>query len=36
MIENSRAILEDAGWKKDSVLEEAYYRLAIKEAGGTG
>lgn len=35
MIENSRAILERAGWKKDAVLEEAYYRLAIREAGGT-
>jgi len=35
MIENSRAILERAGWKKGAVLEEAYYHLAIKEAGGT-
>lgn len=35
MIENSRTILERAGWKKDAVLEEAYYHLTIKEAGGT-
>lgn len=35
MIENSREILERAGWKKDAILEEAYYIVAIKEAGGS-
>ena len=34
MIENSRGILERAGWKKDAILEEAYFPLAIKEAAG--
>lgn len=34
MIENSRGTLERAGWKKDAILEEAYYHAAIKEAGG--
>ena len=33
MIENSRGILERAGWKKDAILEEAYYHLAVKQAG---
>jgi len=32
MIENSRGILERAGWKKDAILEEAFYHLAIKQA----
>lgn len=32
MIENSRGILHRAGWKKDAVLEEAYFPLASKEA----
>lgn len=35
MIENSRGILQRAGWKKDTILEEAYYQAAIKEAGGS-
>lgn len=35
MIENSQGILERAGWKKDAILEEAYYHVAIKEAGGS-
>jgi ferredoxin/flavodoxin---NADP+ reductase len=35
MIENSRGILERAGWKKDAVLEEAYFHVAINEAGGS-
>ena len=35
MIENSRGILERAGWKKDAVLEEAFYHVGTKEAGGT-
>jgi len=34
MIEHSQGILERVGWKKDALLEEAYYHLAIKEAGG--
>jgi ferredoxin--NADP+ reductase len=34
MIENSRGILERAGWKKDAILEEAYFPLAVKEAAG--
>jgi hypothetical protein len=34
MIENSRGILERAGWKKDAILEEAYFPLASKEAAG--
>ena len=34
MIENCRGILERAGWKKDAILEEAYFPLAIKEAAG--
>jgi ferredoxin--NADP+ reductase len=34
MIENSRGILERAGWKKDAILEEAFFHVAIKEAGG--
>ena len=35
MIENSRGILERAGWQKDAVLEEAFYQVASKEAGGS-
>lgn len=35
MIEHSQGILGRAGWKKDAVLEEAYYHVAIKEAGGS-
>jgi ferredoxin--NADP+ reductase len=34
MIEHSQGLLERAGWKKDAMLEEAYYHVAIKEAGG--
>ena len=34
MIENSRGILERAGWRKDAILEEAYFPMAIKEAAG--
>lgn len=33
MIENSRGILERAGWQKDAILEEAFYHVAIKGAG---
>lgn len=36
MIENSRGILHRAGWKKDAVLEEAYFQLAAKEAKASG
>ena len=32
MIENSRGILRRAGWKKDAILEEAYFQLGAKEA----
>jgi len=35
MIEHSEGILERAGWKKPGILEEAYYQVAIKEAGGS-
>ncbi|HEY6944536.1 MAG TPA: FAD-binding oxidoreductase [Candidatus Acidoferrum sp.] len=35
MIENCRGILGRACWKKDAILEEAYYQAAIKEAGGS-
>ncbi|HYL86407.1 MAG TPA: FAD-binding oxidoreductase [Candidatus Angelobacter sp.] len=34
MIEHSHGILERARWKKEAILEEAYYHTAIKEAGG--
>jgi len=34
MIEKSRGILERAGWKKDAVLEEAFFQVASKQAGG--
>jgi ferredoxin--NADP+ reductase len=34
MIENCRGILERAEWKKEAVLEEAYYQADMKEAGG--
>jgi len=33
MIENSRGILRRAGWKKEVILEEAYFQVAAKEAG---
>jgi ferredoxin/flavodoxin---NADP+ reductase len=35
MIENSRGILERARWKKEAILEEAFFHVAIKEAGGS-
>jgi ferredoxin--NADP+ reductase len=35
MIENSRGILARAGWKQGTILEEAYYHLAIKESGAS-
>ena len=35
MVENSRGILQRAGWKKDAMLEEAYFHVAIKESGGS-
>ena len=35
MIENSRGILGRAGWKKDAILEEAFFHPGIKEAGGS-
>lgn len=34
MVENGRGILQRAGWKKDAILEEIYFHLAIKESGG--
>lgn len=36
MIESGRGILHRAGWKKDAVLEEAYFQLARKEANASG
>jgi ferredoxin/flavodoxin---NADP+ reductase len=36
MIQNSQGILERAGWEKHAILTEAYYQVAIKEAGGPG
>jgi ferredoxin--NADP+ reductase len=35
MIQNCQSTLERAGWRKDALLEEAYYHVAIEEAGGT-
>lgn len=35
MIENSRGILHRAGWKKDAILEEAYFQVAAKEAAAS-
>jgi len=35
MIDNSRGILERAGWRKDALLEEAYFQVDVKEAAGT-
>ncbi|HKD51619.1 MAG TPA: FAD-binding oxidoreductase [Candidatus Acidoferrum sp.] len=35
MIENSRGILHRAGWKKDAILEEAYFQVAAKQASGS-
>ncbi len=35
MIENSRGILQRAGWKKDAILEEAYFQVTTKDAGGS-
>src|SRR5215831_17590647 len=35
MIENSRGILQRAGWKKDAILEEAYFHVSAKEAGAS-
>ena len=32
MIENSRGTLERAGWKKEAILEEAYFQAAVKES----
>ena len=34
MIENSRGILERGGWRKDALLEEAYFQVDVKEASG--
>ena len=34
MIENSRDILERGGWRKDALLEEAYFQVDVKEASG--
>ena len=36
MIENSRGILHRAGWKKDAVLEEAYFQMEAAEASASG
>ena len=35
MIENGRGILYRAGWKKDAVLEEAYFQVAATKAGAS-
>lgn len=35
MIENSRGILQRAGWKKDAILEEAYFQVS-KETDASG
>jgi ferredoxin--NADP+ reductase len=35
MIENSRGILQRAGWKKDAILEEAYFQVAKKAGAST-
>jgi ferredoxin--NADP+ reductase len=35
MIENSRGIMQRAGWKKEAVLEEAYFQVNIRESGGS-
>ena len=35
MIENGRGILERAGWKKDAILEEAFFHVATKEGGSS-
>jgi len=35
MIENSRGIFERAGWKKDAILEEAFFQVATKEGGSS-
>jgi ferredoxin--NADP+ reductase len=34
MVENSRGILQRAGWKTEAIQEEAYFHQSIKEAGG--
>ena len=34
MIENSRGILGRGGWKKDAILEEAFFQMAIEQAAG--
>ena len=35
MVLNCQGVLERAGWRKDAMLEEVYYQVAIKEAGGS-
>lgn len=35
MIEKSCGILVRAGWKKDAILEEAYFQVGAKEAGAS-
>ena len=35
MIKNARGIFERAGWKKEAILEEAYFQLTAEHAGGT-
>ena len=35
MIENSRGILHRAGWKKDAILEEAYFQVVAKGASSS-
>jgi ferredoxin/flavodoxin---NADP+ reductase len=36
MVENSRGILQRAGWKKDAVLEEVYFQPAKGDAATAG
>jgi ferredoxin--NADP+ reductase len=33
MIENSRGVFERGGWKKDALMEEAYFQVASNEKG---
>jgi ferredoxin--NADP+ reductase len=35
MIENCKGILQRAGWKKDALLEEAFFQAAINEEGSS-
>jgi len=35
MVENGRGILQRAGWKQETLQEEAYFHQSIKESGAT-